>query len=302
MKMKNKIDYQYHKEREMNMKKRLAIVLTVVALISSFTVGVMSQGLIEKIEAEIRGDFTVVIDGKKQTFRDANGNVVEPILYNGTTYLPIRAIGEIMGKTVYWYQDEKRIELVENTGEETLVTDADVIVDAADKTKPVKDKDVVKIDKVQAADVEITLEKAKGLVLKKAGLDEADVVFTKAKLDYDDGRLVYEIDFKTDDTRYDAEVDATNGEIIQWEIEAKKNAANKEQTANAALITLEEAKKVALDKAGLKEKDVVFEEARLDKDDGRQVYDIEFRQGRIEYSFEIDAADGTIIEWEKDND
>ena len=284
------------------MKKRLAIVLTVVALISSFTVGVMSQGLIEKIEAEIRGDFTVVIDGKKQTFRDANGNVVEPILYNGTTYLPIRAIGEIMGKTVYWYQDEKRIELVENTGEETLVTDADVIVDAADKTKPVKDKDVVKIDKVQAADVEITLEKAKGLVLKKAGLDEADVVFTKAKLDYDDGRLVYEIDFKTDDTRYDAEVDATNGEIIQWEIEAKKNAANKEQTANAALITLEEAKKVALDKAGLKEKDVVFEEARLDKDDGRQVYDIEFRQGRIEYSFEIDAADGTIIEWEKDND
>ena len=65
---------------------------------------------------------------------------------------------------------------------------------------------------------------------------------------------------------------------------------------------MEEAKKVALDKAGLKEKDVVFEEARLDKDDGRQVYDIEFRQGRIEYSFEIDAADGTIIEWEKDND
>lgn len=286
----------------MNMKKRLAIVLTAVALVSSFTIGVMSQGLIEKIEAEIRGDFTVVIDGKKQTFRDANGNVVEPILYNGTTYLPIRAIGEIMGKTVYWYQDEKKIELVEPSGEETLVTDADVIVDAADKTKPDKDKEVVKIDKVQAADAEITLDEAKELVLKKAGLDEEDVVFTKAKLDYDDGRLVYEIDFKTDKTRYDAEVDATNGEIIQWEVEAKNNAANKEQTANAELITLEDAKKIALDKAGLKEKDVVFEEARLDKDDGRLVYDIEFRHDRVEYSFEIDATDGTIIEWEKDND
>ncbi len=280
------------------MKKRLAIVLTVVALVSSFTVGVMSKGLIEKIEAEIRGDFTVVIDGKKQTFRDANGNVVEPILYNGTTYLPIRAIGEIMGKTVYWYQDEKRIELVENTGEETLVTDADVIVDAADKTKPVKDKDVVKKD----ADAKVTLEEAKALVLEKAKLDEKDVVFTKAKLDTDDGVLVYEIDFKTDDAKYDAEVDATNGEILQWEIEAKKNVANKEQATDEKLIKLEKAKKIALDKAGLKEKDVVFEEAKLDNDDGRLVYDIEFRQDRVEYSFEIDAADGTIIEWEKDND
>ena len=46
----------------------------------------------------------------------------------------------------------------------------------------------------------------------------------------------------------------------------------------------------------------MFEEARLDNDDGRRVYDIEFRHERVEYSFEIDATDGTIIEWEKDND
>lgn len=34
--------------------------------------------------------------------RDANGNPVEVFVYNGTTYLPIRAIGNALGKTVQW--------------------------------------------------------------------------------------------------------------------------------------------------------------------------------------------------------
>lgn len=283
------------------MKKKLTLVLAVVVALSSFAVGAMSKNIVEKIEAELRGDFTVYVDGKKQTFRDVEGKIVDPILYEGTTYLPVRAIGELMGKTVYWYQDEKKIELVENNAEEPLVKDADVIVDGADKKDKVKEEKPVKNEKQDVA-VKVTLEEAKELVLEKAGLKEKDVVFTKSKLENDDGRWVYEIDFKTDETRYDSEVDAIEGKITEWEVEAKKNAEKKEQATVKAEITLEKAKKIALDKAGLKEKDVVFEEAKLDNDDGRRVYDIEFRHERVEYSFEIDAADGTIIEWEKDND
>lgn len=283
------------------MKKKLTLVLAVVVALSSFAAGAAGKSIIEKIEAELRGDFTVYVDGKKQTFRDVEGKIVDPILYEGTTYLPVRAIGELMGKTVYWYQDEKKIELVENTAEEPLVKDADVIVDGADKKEKAKEEKPVKNEKQDAA-VKVTLEEAKEIVLEKAGLKEKDVVFTKSKLENDDGRWVYEIDFKTDETRYDSEVDAITGKITEWEVEAKKNAEKKEQVAVKAEITLEKAKKIALDKAGLKEKDVVFEEAKLDTDDGRRVYDIEFRYERVEYSFEIDAADGTIIEWEKDND
>lgn len=282
------------------MKKKLTLVLAVVVALSSFAVGAMSKNIVEKIEAELRGDFTVYVDGKKQTFRDVEGKIVDPILYEGTTYLPVRAIGELMGKTVYWYQDEKKIELVENNAEEPLVKDADVIVDGADKKDKVKEEKPVKNEKQDAA-VKVTLEEAKELVLEKAGLKEKDVVFTKSKLENDDGRWVYEIDFKTDETRYDSEVDAIEGKITEWKVEAKKNVEKKEQATVKAEITLEKAKKIALDKAGLKEKDVVFEEARLDNDDGRRVYDIEFRHERVEYSFEIDAADGRIIEWEKDN-
>ncbi|MBQ3109576.1 MAG: PepSY domain-containing protein [Clostridia bacterium] len=289
------------------MKKKLAFILAGVIAVSSFAVGAMSKSIVEKIEAELRGDFTVYVDGKKQTFRDVNGKVVDPILYEGTTYLPVRAIGELMGKTVYWYQDEKKIELVEPSGEKTLVTDADVIVDGADKVKEEKIKEekpgkAEKPEKEKATEAEITLDEAKEIVLEKAELNIEDVVFTKTKLEFDDGRWVYEIDFKTDEARYDTEVDATDGEILQWEVEAKKNSEKQAQPTDKEVISLEKAKSIALKKAGLKEKDVVFEEAKLDYDNGRKVYDIEFRQDRVEYSAEIDAVSGEILEWEKDVD
>ena len=289
------------------MKKKLAFILAGVIAVSSFAVGAMSKSIVEKIEAELRGDFTVYVDGKKQTFRDVNGKVVDPILYEGTTYLPVRAIGELMGKTVYWYQDEKKIELVEPSGEKTLVTDADVIIDGADKVKEEKIKEekpgkAEKPEKEKATEAEITLDEAKEIVLEKAELNIEDVVFTKTKLEFDDGRWVYEIDFKTDEARYDTEVDATDGEILQWEVEAKKNSEKQAQPTDKEVISLEKAKSIALKKAGLKEKDVVFEEAKLDYDNGRKVYDIEFRQDRVEYSAEIDAVSGEILEWEKDVD
>lgn len=280
------------------MKKKITVLLAVVLVITSFAVGVLSKGIIEKIEAELRGDFTVYVDGKKQNFKNVNGEEVEPILYEGTTYLPVRAIGELMGKKVYWYQEDKKIELVTPSLEESLVTDADVIVEGENKVKEKKEK------APEGLNAEITLDEAKKAVLEKAGVKEANVVFTKAKLDYDDGKLYYEIDFKTEENRYDAEVDALTGEIKEWEVEQRERKAEvKEEKAVAEdEVTLEEAKEIALEKAGLKAKDVVFEEAKLDRDDGREVYDIEFRHGRVEYSAEIDALTGNVIEWEKDND
>ena len=54
------------------------------------------------VTAELRPDFTIVVDGTVRTFQDVNGNTVYPMLYNGSTYLPVRAVGELMGKTVSW--------------------------------------------------------------------------------------------------------------------------------------------------------------------------------------------------------
>ncbi len=44
----------------------------------------------------------IVVDGKKLNPTDAQGNTVEPMIYNGTTYLPVRAVANALGKAVYW--------------------------------------------------------------------------------------------------------------------------------------------------------------------------------------------------------
>lgn len=65
-------------------------------------------------------------------------------------------------------------------------------------------------------------------------------------------------------------------------------------------ISLDEAKQIALDRAGLTADEVKFVKAKLDNDDGIPEYEIEFVKGIFEYSCEIDADDGSILDYEKE--
>lgn len=58
-------------------------------------------------------DIKLVVNGKEVTPKDVNGNVVEPFAYQGTTYLPVRAVGEALGKTVRWDGETKTVHLGE---------------------------------------------------------------------------------------------------------------------------------------------------------------------------------------------
>ena len=53
----------------------------------------------------------IFIGGGKFVAKDANGNVVNPILKDGTTYLPVRAIGEAFDKDVAWDGATKTVTL-----------------------------------------------------------------------------------------------------------------------------------------------------------------------------------------------
>lgn len=87
------------------------------------------------------------------------------------------------------------------------------------------------------------------------------------------------------------------------EAQPQPNPQNGGQNSNEDnFIGEERAKQIALDKAGLSADAVVFERVELDFDDGVWEYEVEFRQGIIEYSADIKADDGTVISWEKDID
>ena len=68
---------------------------------------------------------------------------------------------------------------------------------------------------------QITEENAKAIALEHAGLAEADVTFTKTKLDMDDGLQVYEIEFSRDSTAYEYEIHSQTGEIIKSDMERR---------------------------------------------------------------------------------
>lgn len=62
---------------------------------------VFAKQISETIDA-VYMNVKLVIDGEEIIPKDANGNIVEPFIYNGTTYLPVRAIGEAFNKDVHW--------------------------------------------------------------------------------------------------------------------------------------------------------------------------------------------------------
>lgn len=200
------------------MKKRITLLTAGVLCAAGIAVGVAASEVIQEIKAQLRPDFTIVIDGEKKNFKNAQGEKVYPVLYEGTTYLPIRAIGELMGKTVYWYEDDKRIEFKD---EQTTVTDADVIISGEDKGKEKPEK-TVKPEKTQKAKKEVDKsafigeDAAKNIALEKAGLSTDDVRFVKSELDFDDGVWYYEIEFSKDREEYEAEIGAEDGKIIEW--------------------------------------------------------------------------------------
>jgi len=71
---------------------------------------------------------------------------------------------------------------------------------------------------------------------------------------------------------------------------------------DSAQISLEQARKTALEHAGVKSSDVRWDNSELDFDNGRYVYELEFKSGRTEYSYDVDAATGQILKSEKDFD
>ena len=201
------------------MKKRFTLLTAGILCVASIGAGVIASNVIQEIKAELRPDFTIKIDGDIKTFKNANGDTVYPILYNGTTYLPIRAIGELMNKTVYWYEDEKLVEL--KTPEVTTVTDADVIVDSSKQPQDKnKDNKKEKQDKNNGSQNSfISKEDAIEIALNKANLSESDGVIKKPKLDEDDNQWVYEVEFYHNFTEYEAEISATEGTVISWDVD-----------------------------------------------------------------------------------
>ena len=159
------------------------------------------------------------------------------------------------------------------------------------------------------ASAALTADQAKNKALAHAGLKANQVTFVKSKLDWDDGRQVYDVEFYTNGTEYDYEINAETGAVLSFDHDlewrgskasastantssstsssasaAKPAAAASSSTASGD-IGADKAKSIALAHAGLSEGEVDFLYAQPDRENGRQVYDVEFYAGGVCFSY-----------------
>ncbi len=128
----------------------------------------------------------------------------------------------------------------------------------------------------------ISLEEAKKIALKDAKLDELTqkIVFTREELSRNQGKPCYILEFYTGTNQYHYQIDAKSGSIIY---------AGK-------FITLSEAKKIALDDAGCKDKVSFTEENLVSGGIKTPYYRLVFADAKTQWTYRIDAVLGNVLE------
>lgn len=137
---------------------------------------------------------------------------------------------------------------------------------------------------------------AKSAAFAHAGVNESQVYDLEIERDYDDGRLEYELEFRTDAGEYEYTVDGADGTIRKAEQELYAVSG----AGSSADIGTQKAKSAAFAHAGVSESQVYELEVERDYDDGRLEYEVEFKAGGMEYEYTIDGATGGILEYERD--
>ncbi len=147
-------------------------------------------------------------------------------------------------------------------------------------------------------------ERALEIAFADAGVDQSKASRTRIHLDYDDGLVVYEIEFVSGGVEYEYEIAAADGRVLERKREKDDDIAASSAVSsgngNSSAISEERAKEIALDHQGLSAGQVEFTKIKYDYDDGRAQYDIDFIYDNVEYEYEIDAETGKITDYDRE--
>ena len=154
-------------------------------------------------------------------------------------------------------------------------------------------------------------DEIRAIVFNHAGVNANDVREFEIELDDEDGIWVYEVDFKAGSIEYDYVVNAVTGAIIRVETEidddptaapgTPRPTAQPTQQPGSEFLSEDEIRAIVFSHAGVNANDVREFEIELDDEDGIWVYEVEFESGRHEYSYEVNALTGEIIDYEIDD-
>ena len=135
----------------------------------------------------------------------------------------------------------------------------------------------------------------------------AKMAYSEVDPELDESPAHYEVEIRSQTgEEFEYKVDAYTGAIL----ESKRKAADgtegpvvqPSKPAPTGDIGYAKAKSVALNHAGVSENKAYDMDIELDDEDGRLIYEVEFKSGNMEYSYEINAATGAILKHEAELD
>ena len=139
-----------------------------------------------------------------------------------------------------------------------------------------------------------------------AGTTALDSVTAEVDSELDEFPAHYEVELHTAWGEFEYLVDAYTGKVLSGQKDLLATAPVGDETAKPTVPTGDighaKAKSIALNHAGVSENKAYDMEIELDDEDGTLVYEVEFKFGGIEYSYEINAATGAILKHEAELD
>ena len=141
-----------------------------------------------------------------------------------------------------------------------------------------------------------------------AGTTALDSVTAEVDSELDESPAHYEVELHTAWGEFEYLVDAYTGKVLSGQKDLLATAPAGDETAKptapsgGADIGHAKAKSIALNHAGVSENEAYDMEIELDDEDGTLVYEVEFKSGNMEYSYEINAATGATLKHEAEID
>ena len=141
-----------------------------------------------------------------------------------------------------------------------------------------------------------------------AGTTALDSVTAEVDSELDESPAHYEVELHTAWGEFEYLVDAYTGKVLSGQKDllatapAGDEAAKPTAPSGGADIGHAKAKSIALNHTGVSENEAYDMEIELDDEDGALVYEVEFKSGNMEYSYEINAATGAILKHETEID
>ena len=135
----------------------------------------------------------------------------------------------------------------------------------------------------------------------------AKMAYSEVDPELDESPAHYEVEIRSQTgEEFEYKVDAYTGAILESKREAADGTevpvVQPSKPAASGDIGYAKAKSVALNHAGVSESKAYDMEIELDDEDGTLVYEVEFKSGNMEYSYEINAATGAILKHEAELD